>query len=398
MFFLSASLYAFIYLCLHACNSSLPISSVQNSDTSSENWAAAEKADRAAYCANFSIANTTARFPEQICKKPLYSAQYAHIQKKAIEIYADVLTDQVIPTGVVEVEGIMPKIRKYAYKLCEYLLAMKIALEQPRLVANSNVLYIAQSIIHYSTFILDTNDLTNYIHSMLQRVAPTIVKSYSRHIADFLLNHADATPAYHASSDHVMDMLQSILTYAYATIHELDTKYYKTDAVFFTTDPFKWLRNNAYNASKKARDTNKKGKNVWEFVFTHHCSLQELEQAFDYTLEARSAAKNARNAYRHFAEYFDQFIPSIQTMLNSCNALIHTTQPTANSYTSYLKTCLNNIRMTKSDIQEVLDRLTDMIWNAHQAANQYNNSYVEYGRFIRKMKYTICTDITKKCI
>ncbi|UWW96668.1 MAG: hypothetical protein NMK33_04395 [Candidatus Cardinium sp.] len=337
-----------------------------------------------------SIENTNAQFPEKIDKKPLYSLQYAHIQEKIRKTYANALTDQTIPTGIVKVENIMSKLYEYTYKLCEYLLIIKIALEQPKLVGNSNIMYIAQSITHYATFIFDRDELANYIHMMLHRVTPTINKNYSRHIADFLLNHTSVTPAYHAYHDHIIAILPSILAYAHATINAIDSKYHRIDEVFFTEDQLEWLRNKAYNAFAKANNANKKVQHIWASICKHPFSLQALEQAFDCTIEARDAAQNARKAYRDFAEYFDQFTPTIQTMLNGCNAFVHTAQPAENSYTSYLRTALNTIRMIQSDIQQALDKLSEIIWRSHQAANQYNNSYDQYNRFINDMKYAIC--------
>ncbi|MEF2233026.1 MAG: hypothetical protein V3580_03060 [Candidatus Cardinium sp.] len=74
---------------------------------------------------------------------------------------------------------------------------------------------------------------------------------------------------------------------------------------------------------------NHKVQHVWAPILTDGCSLPELQQPLDYTIEAREAAKNASKAYRHFAKYFDQFTPAIQTMLNGCNAFLHTAQRTA---------------------------------------------------------------------
>ncbi|MDN5247357.1 MAG: hypothetical protein V3581_03250 [Candidatus Cardinium sp.] len=188
----------------------MPISRVQRSDKAHTNqnkqgWHATEKVDQTARCANRNITGIEARFQSKTYKLPFYYDQYTSIQKKRERLY--VHHHQPTAIGKVEVEGIMPKLKEHAYKLCEHALVMKLALEYPLLVTKGNIVYIAQSIIHDATVILDRDDLVQYVHTRLQQSMPTISKNYSRHIASFVLNHEDATPAYQMPSDHMMDTL-----------------------------------------------------------------------------------------------------------------------------------------------------------------------------------------------
>ncbi|WP_114910338.1 hypothetical protein [Cardinium endosymbiont of Sogatella furcifera] len=400
MSLLGASLYSLIHLCLYACSNSMPISRVQyntnkaHTSQNKQSWPAAEKAYDMARAANHNITGIDTRFYSKIDKLSFYYDQYNPIQKKRASIYAHCHKSTAV--GKVAVQGIMPKLREYAYKLCEYALVMKLALEHPSLVAKGNVVYIAQAIIHDATVILDRNDLAQHVHTRLQQVTPTISKNYSRHIASFVLNHEDDTPAYQMPSDHMMDTLQSILIYGHATIDTIDSQYHEINDVFFNADPFEQFRNNAYDAFNKANRIHHKFQNVWAPILTDGCFLPELQQAFNDTIEARDAAQTAEEAYRYFAEYFDQFIPAVQTMLNSCDAFLHTAQRIAGNHTTYLRPYINDIHLIKLDIEEALDKLSEMIWSAHQAANQYKNSYDQYSRFIHEIKYTTCMHLSRQ--